>query len=122
MGFRSVGMNERVSCTAVGINMRALILASGKSSLAIQFVQGQFIDHYEPTIENIFNKKVAVRGHDYELHLVDTAGQDEFSKMPSEYSVDIHGYVLVYSIDSRKSFDICRTLHEKLVDLLGNDS
>ena len=25
---------------------------SGKSSLAIQFVQGQFVDHYEPTIEN----------------------------------------------------------------------
>ena len=24
----------------------------GKSSLAIQFVQGQFVDHYEPTIEN----------------------------------------------------------------------
>ena len=27
-------------------------LISGKSSLAIQFVQGQFVDHYEPTIEN----------------------------------------------------------------------
>ena len=25
---------------------------SGKSSLAIQFVQGQFVDYYEPTIEN----------------------------------------------------------------------
>lgn len=27
-------------------------IISGKSSLAIQFVQGQFVDHYEPTIEN----------------------------------------------------------------------
>ena len=25
---------------------------AGKSSLAIQFVQGQFVDYYEPTIEN----------------------------------------------------------------------
>ena len=67
----------------------------------------------------MFNKKVTVRGHDYDLHLVDTAGQDEYSIMPPNYSVDIHGYVLVYSIDSRKSFDICQTLHEKLVDLIG---
>jgi hypothetical protein len=29
-----------------------LYFVSGKSSLIIQFVQGQFVDHYEPTIEN----------------------------------------------------------------------
>ncbi len=70
----------------------------------------------------MFDKKVVVRGQEYELHLVDTAGQDEFSIMPPNYSVDIHGYVLVYSIDSQKSFDVCKTLHEKLVDLIGSNS
>ena len=29
-----------------------MINFSGKSSLAIQFVQGQFVDYYDPTIEN----------------------------------------------------------------------
>jgi Ras family protein len=53
---------------------------------------------------------------------VDTAGQDEYSIMPPNYSVDIHGYILVYSIDSRKSFDVCSTLHEKLVDLIGSNT
>ena len=60
-------------------------------------------------------------GHDYELYLVDTAGQDEHSIMPPEYSIDIHGYVLVYSIDSHKSFEVCQILHEKLMDLIGNN-
>ena len=32
----------------------------GKSSLAIQFVQGQFVDAYDPTIENTFNKMLKV--------------------------------------------------------------
>lgn len=94
----------------------------GKSSLAIQFVQGQFVDHYEPTIENTFNKRVTIHGNDYELFLVDTAGQDEYSIMPPEYSVDIRGYVLVYSIDSSKSFEVCSILHEKLIDLIGNNN
>ena len=68
-----------------------------------------------------FNKKVTVRGNEYELFLVDTAGQDEYSIFPPEYSVDIHGYVLVYSIDSAKSFEVCQILHEKLIDLIGNN-
>ena len=37
-----------------------------------------------------------------------------------EYSVDIHGYVLVYSIDSEQSFKICQIIHEKLLDLIGD--
>jgi Ras family protein len=91
----------------------------GKSSLAIQFVQGQFVDHYEPTIENTFNKKLSMRGNEYELFLVDTAGQDEYSIFPPEHSVDIHAYILVYSIDSAKSFEVCKIIHEKLHDIIG---
>jgi len=95
----------------------------GKSSLAIQFVEGQFVDSYDPTIENTFKKTVSVKGKgNYDLLLVDTAGQDEYSIFPSEYSVDIHGYVLVYSIDSEQSFKICQIIHEKLLDLIGDSS
>lgn len=49
----------------------------GKSSLTIQFVEGQFVDSYEPTIENTFNKALKLKGQEYQLTLVDTAGQDE---------------------------------------------
>jgi len=91
----------------------------GKSSLAIQFVQGQFVDYYDPTIENTFNKTINLKGNQYELLLVDTAGQDEYSNFPAEYSVDVNGYVFVYSIDSPHSFEVCKTIHEKLMDLVG---
>lgn len=94
----------------------------GKSSLAIQFVQGQFVDYYEPTIENTFKKTISIKGHQYDLFLVDTAGQDEYSIFPPEYSVDVNGYVLVYSIDSPHSFEVCRSIHVKLIDLLGANS
>merc|ERR1711971_1409164 len=75
-----------------------------------------------PTIENTFNKNIKIHGQDYEVLVVDTAGQDEYSIFPTQYTVDIDGYVLVYSIDSEKSFEVVQALYDKLVDLLGNPS
>jgi len=92
----------------------------GKSSLTLQFVEGRFVDSYEPTIENTFQKNLKVRGQEYYVKLVDTAGQDEYSIFPSSYSMDIHGYVLVYSITSAKSFDVVKIIYEKIVDITGN--
>ncbi|KAK7083002.1 hypothetical protein SK128_005781 [Halocaridina rubra] len=91
----------------------------GKSSLCIQFVDGHFVDSYDPTIENTFTKKIKVRGQEYGLELVDTAGQDEYSIFPAHYSVDIHGYILVYSITSEKSFEVVQVIYDKILDMMG---
>jgi len=91
----------------------------GKSSLTIQFVEGQFVDSYEPTIENTFTKNTKVRGQEYQLTLVDTAGQDEYSIFPTQYSMDIHGYVLVYSITDPRSLEVIQIIYDKLVDMTG---
>ncbi|XP_036790757.1 GTP-binding protein Rheb isoform X1 [Oncorhynchus mykiss] len=91
----------------------------GKSSLTIQFVEGQFVDSYDPTIENTFTKMITVNGQEYHLQLVDTAGQDEYSIFPQTYSIDINGYILVYSVTSNKSFEVIKVIHEKLLDMVG---
>ncbi|KAK2489352.1 hypothetical protein MC885_012712, partial [Smutsia gigantea] len=82
----------------------------GKSSPTIQFVEGQFVDPYDPTIENTFTKVITVNGQEYHLLLVDTAGQDEYSIIPQMYSIDIKGYILVYSVTSIKSFEFTLSL------------
>nr|XP_031310404.1 GTP-binding protein Rheb [Camelus dromedarius] len=93
--------------------------APGKSSLTIQFVEGQFVDSYDPTIENTFTKLITVNGQEYHLQLVDTAGQDEYSIFPQTYSIDINGYILVYSVTSIKSFEVIKVIHGKLLDMVG---
>ncbi|KAI9579696.1 GTP-binding protein Rheb homolog [Glossina fuscipes] len=90
----------------------------GKSSLSIQFVEGQFVDSYDPTIENTFTKVTRVNSQDYSVKLVDTAGQDEYSIFPVQYSMDFHGYVLVYSITSQKSFEVIKIIYEKLLEVI----
>ncbi|CAO2635058.1 GTP-binding protein Rheb, partial [Lemmus lemmus] len=42
----------------------------GKSSLTIQFVEGQFVDSYDPTIENTFTKiPIMLVGNKKDLHM-----------------------------------------------------
>ena len=69
-----------------------------------------------------FKKTIKVSGNQYDLFVVDTAGQDEYSSFPPEYSVDVNGYILVYSIDSPHSFEVCKHIHNKLMDLLGGST
>ena len=61
-----------------------------------------------------------MKNQEFQLSLVDTAGQDEYSIFPAQYGVDMHGYVLVYSINSTKSFEVIQTLYDKIVDQVGN--
>ncbi|XP_060575240.1 GTP-binding protein Rheb-like [Ruditapes philippinarum] len=92
----------------------------GKSSLTIQFVENQFVDSYDPTIENTFQKTVMISGQEYALQLVDTAGQDEYSILPQSYFMNIDGYILVYSVNSQKSFEVIQFVYDKLLDMKGN--
>lgn len=66
-----------------------------------------------------FTKPWKVRGQDFELKLVDTAGQDEYAIFPAQLSMDMHGYVLVYSITSVQSFELLQVLLEKIMDMTG---
>ncbi|CAH1774143.1 unnamed protein product [Owenia fusiformis] len=91
----------------------------GKSSLTIQYVEGQFVDSYDPTIENTFTKNIRLRNQDYTLQLVDTAGQDEYSIVPQGYVMNVDGYVLVYSVNSQQSFEVVQVIHDKLLDMTG---
>ncbi|GAA5910443.1 hypothetical protein JCM8208_004477 [Rhodotorula glutinis] len=94
----------------------------GKSSLTVQFVDQHFVDSYYPTIENTFTKPVKYKGQDFQLDIVDTAGQDEFSILSSRHAVGLHGWILVYSVSSRSSFEMCSIIREKILNYTGRDS
>ncbi|KAL9133799.1 MAG: hypothetical protein Q9175_005018 [Cornicularia normoerica] len=93
----------------------------GKSSLTVQFVDGHFVDSYYPTIENTFSKVIKHRSQDFATEIVDTAGQDEYSILNSKHFIGIHGYMLVYSVASRQSFEMIRILRDKILNQLAAD-
>ncbi|KZW03757.1 hypothetical protein EXIGLDRAFT_600319 [Exidia glandulosa HHB12029] len=94
----------------------------GKSSLVVQYIENHFVESYYPTIENTFNKSIAVKGVEYDCDIIDTAGQDEFSILNAKHAIGIHGYVLVYSVASRTSFEMVKIVYDKIIDFCGLQS
>ncbi|KAJ5610071.1 hypothetical protein N7510_006790 [Penicillium lagena] len=93
----------------------------GKSSLTVQFVEHHFVESYYPTIENTFSRIIKHNGQDYATEIVDTAGQDEYSILNSKHFIGIHGYIIVYSVTSRQSFEMVRVIRDKILNHLGAD-
>ncbi|KAI9841917.1 MAG: GTP-binding protein [Sclerophora amabilis] len=91
----------------------------GKSSLTVQFVDGHFVESYYPTIENTFSRIIKHKGQDFATEIIDTAGQDEYSILNSKHYIGIHGFMLVYSVASKQSFEMIRIIREKILNHLG---
>ncbi|EGV64456.1 GTP-binding protein [Yamadazyma tenuis] len=94
----------------------------GKSSMIVRFVEDYFVESYYPTIENQFSKNVTYKNQEYEIEILDTAGQDEFSMINEKHLVGIHGYVLVYSVTSIQSFQVIEVIRDKILNSTGSES
>eukprot|EP00002_Diphylleia_rotans_P011839 TRINITY_DN232_c0_g1_i1.p1 TRINITY_DN232_c0_g1~~TRINITY_DN232_c0_g1_i1.p1 ORF type:complete len:183 (-),score=46.41 TRINITY_DN232_c0_g1_i1:325-873(-) len=93
----------------------------GKSSVTIRFAEEHFVDTYNPTIENTFQKNLKLRGEEYDLTIVDTAGQDDYSIFQPRHSVGVHGFVLVYSVTSKTSLEMVKAINEKILNATGTE-
>jgi len=87
----------------------------GKSSLTIQFIQQHFVEEYDPTIEDSYRKQITIDGEIALLDILDTAGQDDYSAMRDQYMRGGEGFILVYTITSRLSFDEIQNLKDQVL-------
>ncbi|KAI9095537.1 small GTPase superfamily [Phlyctochytrium arcticum] len=93
----------------------------GKSALTIQFIQSQFVDEYDPTIEDSYRKQCVVDGETAVLDVLDTAGQEEYSAMREQYMRSGEGFLLIYAITSRSSFEEIQTFHQQILRVKDRD-
>lgn len=93
----------------------------GKSALTIQFVQSHFVDEYDPTIEDSYRKQCVVDDEVALLDVLDTAGQEEYSAMREQYMRSGEGFLLVYSITSRNSFEEIATFYQQILRVKDKD-
>ncbi|PRP80555.1 hypothetical protein PROFUN_11868 [Planoprotostelium fungivorum] len=119
------------------IPMKLVVLGEGgvgKSALSCQFIRNHFISEYDPTIENSFREQKTIDGQAYMLEIVDTAGQDEYNAMRDRYIrlgegarfrlylfLTSLGFVLVYSITSRVSFEKLDAFHSSIQRVREDD-
>jgi len=92
----------------------------GKSALSVRFIQGEYIEKYDPTIEDCYRKLVEVDGSACLLEIMDTAGQEEYGALRDQYLRTGQGFLLVYSIVSPKSWDAVSKFHERILRVKEN--
>ena len=115
----------------------------GKSCLTIQLIQSHFVDEYDPTIEGAspsipslllstnnsnkldltdsYRKQCVIDEEVALLDVLDTAGQEEYSAMREQYMRTGEGFLLVYSITSRQSFEEIMTFQQQILRVKDKD-
>lgn len=86
----------------------------GKSALTIQLIQNHFVDEYDPTIEDSYRKQVVIDGETCLLDILDTAGQEEYSAMRDQYMRTGEGFLCVFAVNNRKSFEDIAQYREQI--------
>ncbi|MCJ1378492.1 Ras GTPase [Xylographa soralifera] len=93
----------------------------GKSCLTIQLIQAHFVDEYDPTIEDSYRKQCVIDDEVALLDVLDTAGQEEYSAMREQYMRTGEGFLLVYSITSRQSFEEIQVFQQQILRVKDRD-
>eukprot|EP01130_Rhizamoeba_saxonica_P005226 TRINITY_DN2096_c0_g1_i1.p1 TRINITY_DN2096_c0_g1~~TRINITY_DN2096_c0_g1_i1.p1 ORF type:complete len:211 (-),score=59.14 TRINITY_DN2096_c0_g1_i1:53-643(-) len=93
----------------------------GKSCVTIQFISNQFVEDYDPTLEDSYRKQVTIDNEECILDIFDTAGQEDFAAVRDQYMRTGDGFICVYSITLQNSFDEAITLHDHILRVKDED-
>ena len=93
----------------------------GKSAITIQYISHFFSYAYNPTIEDSFRTNIEIDDEIYQISILDTAGQEEYSSLRDSYIRSGNGFVLVYSIVSKASFLEANGIREEIYRVLDKD-
>ncbi|CAN3376577.1 ras-related protein Rsr1p [Diutina rugosa] len=94
----------------------------GKSSVTVQFVQGVYVESYDPTIEDSYRKQIEIDGRACDLEILDTAGVAQFTAMRELYIKSGKGFLLVYSVDDENSLKELLALREQVLRIKDSDN
>ncbi|KAG1716340.1 hypothetical protein ID866_824 [Astraeus odoratus] len=85
----------------------------GKTALAVQFTLNCFT--YDPTIEDAYRKQLIVDNKMCFVEVIDTAGQEEYATLRDQWVREGQGFILVYSIASRSTFERLEVFRQSML-------
>jgi len=87
----------------------------GKTALTIQLCLNHFVETYDPTIEDSYRKQVVIDDRACVLEVLDTAGQEEYTALRDQWIRDGEGFLLVYSITARSTFERVERYRDQII-------
>ncbi|GAA5822280.1 hypothetical protein JCM10212_004282 [Sporobolomyces blumeae] len=105
----------------------------GKTALTIRLCLNHFIGPssfpflsrgpltYDPTIEDSYRKHAVIDDEPYLLEILDTAGQEDYTSLRSQWIREGDGFLVVYSTTSRSSFLRIREFIQQITRVKDSD-
>ncbi|CAH3018823.1 unnamed protein product [Porites evermanni] len=87
----------------------------GKSSLTIRYLKNEFTEYYDPTLEETYRKEIEYNGKLYDVEIVDTAGQEEFSSFRDSSVATGDAFLVLFAINSALSWHELKELRSKII-------
>jgi len=94
----------------------------GKSALTVRLVSNHFLAVYDPTVEESYRTQTTIDGEPAVLEIIDTAGQEEYNAIKDAHIVKGQGFLLVFSLTARSSFDELDDIHDRIYRLKEKDT
>ena len=86
----------------------------GKSSLTYRFINYEAPQEHDPTIEDRYKSNINIDGQDYEVEILDTAGEEDYQNMIDMWISFGDGFLLVFAINDRESFDLLKVKYQRV--------
>ncbi|TPX31184.1 hypothetical protein SmJEL517_g05436 [Synchytrium microbalum] len=111
----------KVASDPTGGDMQQLVVVGsggvGKSCLTVRFLKDEFTNDYDPTIEENYRKAITVDDHPCTVNIIDTAGQHEYTALRDQHLKDGKGFLLVFAINDKSTFEEVKQLREQIIRL-----
>ena len=89
----------------------------GKSAITFRFINNKFPTEHDTTIEDSYSIPAKIDDIQCQLEILDTAGQDDYQTMLDTWINSADGFILVYSIDNKESFESTKTRFDRIIKL-----
>lgn len=93
----------------------------GKSALTLQFMYDEFVEDYEPTKADSYRKKIMLDGHEAQIDILDTAGQEDYAAIRDNYFRSGEAFLCVFSILELESLQATQELREQVLRVKNDD-
>jgi small GTP-binding protein len=87
----------------------------GKTPMIEQYVCGTFSPYNGPHMDESYRTDIRIHENNYRLEIIDISGGDDFSNRRSGYIRQGKGFLLVYSITSRISFEEIENIYRDIL-------
>lgn len=92
----------------------------GKSAMILQYLYNEFVEDYEPTKADSYQKQILLDGDDAVLNILDTAGEEIYPSIRENYFRNGDGFLCVFSITDRTSYDSLKEFREQILRVNGD--